>query len=128
MERVAADRSRPVLIVEDDDEVRDVLIVACELHGYPAVGVPSADAAMERLRAGLRPCLIVLDLVMPNRSGWEFREDQLADPALASIPTVAMSAAIQGDSIRETLQVEALLPKPVDMDRLLALIARHCAS
>lgn len=118
---------RPVLIVEDDDELRDVLIVACELNGRPAVGCASADEALAKLRGGLRPCLIVFDLVMPNKSGWEFRAEQLADPELAAIPSVATSAAVQGDTMRETLQVEALLPKPIDMDRLLALIERHCA-
>jgi two-component system, chemotaxis family, chemotaxis protein CheY len=118
---------RPVLIVEDDDELRDVLIVACEMNGHAAIGCASADEALAQLRGGLRPCLIVFDLVMPNKSGWEFRAEQLADSELAAIPSVATSAAVQGDTMRETLQVEALLPKPIDMDRLLALIERHCA-
>jgi CheY-like chemotaxis protein len=123
----APDASHPVLIIEDDDELRDVLIVACELHGRRAIGVPGADEALDRLRSGLRPGLIVFDLVMPHKSGWEFRAEQLADPALAGIPSVAISAAVQGDSMRETLQVEALLPKPIDMDVLLALVARYCS-
>jgi CheY-like chemotaxis protein len=118
--------TRPVLIIEDEAELRDVLIVACELHGRTAIGVGGADEALERLRAGLRPGLIVFDLVMPKKSGWEFRAEQLADPELASIPSIAMSAAVQGDSMRATLQVEALLPKPIDMDVLLALVARYC--
>ena len=118
--------TRPVLIIEDEAELRDVLIVACELHGRTAIGVGGADEALDRLRSGLRPGLIVFDLVMPNKSGWEFRAEQLADPELASIPSIAMSAAVQGDSMRATLQVEALLPKPIDMDVLLALVARYC--
>jgi two-component system response regulator MprA len=68
----------------------------------------------------------VFDLVMPNKSGWEFRAEQLADPELAKIPSVAISAAVQGDSMRATLQVEALLPKPLDLAVLLALVARYC--
>ena len=126
MTALGSDASRPVLIVEDDDELRDVLIVACELQGCTAIGVSGADEALDRLRGGLRPGLIVFDLVMPNKSGWEFRAEQLADPALAAIPSVAMSAAVRGASLRATLQVEALLPKPIDMDVLLELVARYC--
>ena len=122
------EHTHPVLIIEDEDELRDVLLVACELHGRTAIGVSGADEALDRLRGGLRPCLIVFDLVMPNKSGWEFRAEQLADPELAVIPSVAISAAVQGDSMRATLQVEALLPKPIDMDVLLALVARHAGS
>ena len=120
------EHNHPVLIIEDEDELRDVLLVACELHGRTAIGVSGADEALDRLRGGLRPCLIVFDLVMPNKSGWEFRAEQLADPELAAIPSIAISAAVQGDSMRATLQVEALLPKPIDMDVLLALVARYC--
>ena len=115
----------PILIVEDEAELRDVLIVACELQGRAAIGVPSADEALARLRGGLRPALILFDLIMPDKSGWEFRAEQLADPELAEIPSIAMSAAVRGESVRATLQVEALLPKPIDMDVLLALVARY---
>ena len=118
--------SRPVLIVDDDGELRDVLLVLCELRGRAAVAVPSAEEAMTRMRDGLRPSLIVFDLVMPGKGGWEFRAEQLADPSLADIPAVAMSAAVRGESIQKMLQVEALLPKPLDVDRLLELIERHC--
>src|SRR5262245_60474560 len=117
---------RPVLIVDDDGELRDVLLVLCELRGRPALAVPSAEAAMASMREGLRPSLIVFDLVMPGKGGWEFRAEQLADPELADIPAVAMSAAVHGESIKKMLKVEALLPKPLDVDRLLELIERHC--
>ena len=70
---------------------------------------------------------MVLDLLMPGKAGLEFRAEQLADPQLAGIPAVAMSAAVQGSSVLEMLQISDFLPKPLDVDRLLACIERHCA-
>ena len=118
--------THPILIVDDDGELRDVLLVLCELRGRRALAVPTAEEALARLRDGLRPSLIVFDLVMPGKGGWEFRAEQLADPALAGIPAVAISAAVRGDSIKKMLQVDALLSKPLDVDLLIELIDRYC--
>src|SRR5262245_42884889 len=63
MTAIDPEGSAPVLIIEDEDELRDVLLVACELHGRRAIGVAGADEALDRLRGGLRPGLIVFDLV-----------------------------------------------------------------
>jgi CheY-like chemotaxis protein len=120
------DDAHPVLIIEDDDDLRDVLVTACELNGYPAVGVANAFTAMDRLRAGLRPSLIVFDLLLPQKTGWEFRAEQLEDPDLRDIPAVAMSAAVQGARMAEQLRVEMLIPKPVDVDMLLGFVQRYC--
>jgi CheY-like chemotaxis protein len=117
--------ARSILIVDDDRELRDVLLVLCELRGRQAVAVPTAEEALARMRGGLRPALIVFDLVMPGKGGWEFRAEQLADPKLADIPAVAISAAVRGDSIKKMLQVDAILPKPLDIDQLLVLIERY---
>jgi CheY-like chemotaxis protein len=118
----------PVLVVEDGDDLRDALVVLIELHGHAATAASNGAEALALLRDGLRPCLIVLDLVMPGNSGWEFRVEQLAVPELAAIPTVAISAALQGESVRKSLGVDAFLTKPVDFDALLGFIERLCAS
>ncbi len=117
---------RPILLVEDDTELRDVLTVLLELNGYDVVGAADGIEALALLRSGLRPGLIVFDLMMPNKPGWEFRAEQLADPELATIPTVAVSAAVRGDNLKRALQVETFLAKPLDVDELLTLAARHC--
>jgi len=115
-----------ILLVEDDDELRDVLVVLFEMNGWEVVAAANGDDALGHLREGLRPCMIVFDLVMPGKGGWEFRAAQLADPALAPIPAVAISAAVQGPTMQRVLQVEDFLPKPIDVDRLLACVERHC--
>jgi CheY-like chemotaxis protein len=123
---IVTDEPPSVLVVDDDDELRDVLIALLEVNGYRAVGAGDGAEALALLRDGARPSLIVFDLMMPRKTGLEFRAEQLGDPALAGIPAVAMSAAVQGESMRKALQVDELLTKPLDVDALLALVARHC--
>jgi CheY-like chemotaxis protein len=118
--------ANPILLVEDDVELRDVLIVLFELNGYAVVGAQDGVEALTLMRNGLKPSLIIFDLMMPNKPGWEFRAEQLADPELAGIPTVAVSAAVRGEGLQRALQVDTFLAKPLDVDKLLAIAAMHC--
>jgi len=69
--------------------------------------------------------VILLDLMMPVMDGWEFRRKQQADPALASVPVIVLSAL---DLARAgNLDATAFLKKPLDFDHLLALVREHCA-
>ncbi len=99
----------PVLVVEDDPDVREVMIAIVEREGHRAVPARSGAEALQFLRNGLNPCLILLDLMAPVKNGWEFRAEQNADPHLASIPTIVVSA-----------------PKPIDLDQLTKLLKTHC--
>jgi two-component system response regulator MprA len=121
--------SKPILIVEDDSDLRDALeylLVAC---GYAVVAAADGDEALRRLRDGLEPCVILLDLLMPKKNGFQFRTEQLETPALAKIPTIAYSGIYTGSSLREKaamLGIETVLEKPVDYDHLLDVIERYC--
>jgi len=114
----------PVLVVEDDPDVREVMIAVVESEGHTAVPAENGDQALQLLRNGLHPCLILLDLMMPVKSGWEFRAEQNADPHLAAIPTIIVSAA--GKEAMRDLNPEGALPKPVDFDKLSKLLKTHC--
>ena len=104
-----------ILIVDDEPDISFLLTLALEDAGYTVASVANGQAALERLRASTeRPCLILLDLMMPPLNGWEFRAQQLADPVLASIPVVVLSAARPSDERAELLQAVAVLKKPVD--------------
>src|SRR5580765_7790969 len=81
-----------ILLVEDDFDMRDALIPILEYAGHHVVGAANGREALEQLRAGPKPSLILLDLMMPVMNGTEFRAEQLRDPALASIPVVVVSA------------------------------------
>jgi CheY-like chemotaxis protein len=112
-----------VLVIEDNDVVRDSLVILLQAAGYSTTAARNGDHALALLHQGLEPCLILLDLMMPVKSGWEFRAEQLKDPALAHIPTAVLSSE---DAARNLRGIVASLPKPIDVDQLLAVVQRHC--
>ena len=114
---------RKVYIVEDDTELRRTLGEALEAQGYAVVSAANGAEALRALRTDeARPCLILLDLMMPVMNGYEFREHQRADPALAEIPVVVISA-----HERSGFEADEFLSKPIALRRLLAVVARFCA-
>src|SRR5438093_13616345 len=83
----------PVLVVEDNAEVRQALVALLEAEGYRVAEAGDGVSALRLLRQGdVHPCLIVLDLMMPRMSGWDFRAAQSSDRELASIPGGVLSA------------------------------------
>ena len=94
------------------------------LEGFVATAVANGREALEYLRRGDRPDIILLDLMMPVMDGWEFRRKQQSDPALATVPVVVLSALDH----RRAADVDAVafLKKPLDFDRLLELVRQHC--
>jgi CheY-like chemotaxis protein len=82
-----------VLIVEDDADIRESLVILLGSRGYTVVRVEDGAEAIHQLESGLDPCLIILDLMLPVMSGWEFRERQLKVTRWAKIPVVILSGA-----------------------------------
>ena len=115
---------RSILIVEDDLDVREALTQVLEFEGYAVAGVTNGQEALDRLRAGEHPSLILLDLMMPVMDGLQFRAEQMGDPSLAHIPVIVISADGKVDQKVASLGVAGYMKKPLDVDSLLALIAR----
>jgi two-component system response regulator MprA len=111
-----------VLIVEDDRDIRECIADALEVEGYSVALAGNGREALEKLRAGVRPELILLDLLMPVMSGWEFRHEQLADPLLSGIPVVVVSASVPGG-----LRPDRHLSKPFGVDELLEVVGDFAA-
>jgi CheY-like chemotaxis protein len=112
-----------VLVVEDDEDIRESLIDVLRDFGYESTGAVHGRDALDQLRdRSARPKVILLDLMMPVMDGREFRERQLAMPELADIPTVVISAFRDGERLVATLKPSAYLPKPIDLPRLLELV------
>jgi CheY-like chemotaxis protein len=119
--------SHSVLIVEDDEDVREAYAAFLEGAGYRVVEAADGHEALRQLRSPSRTfCLILLDLFMPNMNGWAFRTEQLRDPALATIPVVVISADPRTDQKAAQLGAIAHLQKPIDMDALVTLVDAHC--
>jgi CheY-like chemotaxis protein len=115
-----------ILIVDDDADIREALVDVLTDHGYPAQAVSHGAAALAVLQAGMRPCLILLDLMMPVMDGVTFRQHQLADPDLKQLPVVVISAGNDLSVHAGALGAVESLRKPLDLDKLLEAVARHC--
>jgi CheY-like chemotaxis protein len=115
-----------VLVVEDDEDVRDAMTGILESKGYTVCSAQHGADALEHLRSGITPCIILLDLMMPVMDGWTFHDETQKDPLLAAIPTVILSAVSQRDPRNHSVRAVEHIPKPVDVTRLIAAIERHC--
>jgi CheY-like chemotaxis protein len=104
-----------VMVVEDDALIREMVIQVLAGEGFRAVAASNGAEALQVLREEyVHPSLILLDLMMPVMDGWQFRAEQLKDPALAAIPVVVMSASGEDDPpaaarVRKPFKIEALL-------------------
>jgi CheY-like chemotaxis protein len=118
-----------VLVVEDDYGTRESFLELARLYDLDATGAANGRQALTKLRQGLRPCLIILDLTMPEMDGLEFREAQLADPAFAEIPVAVMSGGgLAAEEEARKLGLVHYLRKPIEIDTLLRLFADNCGA
>ena len=120
--------SHEILIVEDDSALREALAQVLSDEGYDLLSARDGLEAVNCLKNGNRPDVILLDLSMPVVNGWEFRMFQKRDPELARIPVVIITAGGYSREEVAWLEPSALIPKPVDLDVLLSVIRRFCAA
>jgi len=114
----------PILIVEDDPDLREMMAQLLLLEGVNAHAVANGREALDYLKEKDPPELILLDLMMPVMDGWEFRREQQRDPRLQGVPVIVLSAL---DPTRVgDLGELAFLKKPLDFDRLLDLVRKYC--
>ncbi len=114
-----------ILVVEDDPDMLETFLQVLEVAGYTVDGAIHGRDALEKLRTEPRPCVIVLDLMMPVMTGWELHEAMGADPALAAIPVIFVSAAGAPPETGSPRPI-AYLRKPVELPALLEAIRRFC--
>ena len=117
----------PVLVIEDHDDTRAMVAALLTAEGFTVVTAENGQRGLEQLME-VRPCLILLDLMMPIMTGWEFRRAQLslADSKLAAVPVLLLTAVPEAERVAEQLDAVDLIPKPVDFDQLIDCVRRHC--
>lgn len=116
---------RLILVVEDDDDVRQSVGNALEDEGYRVDSAANGLEALNRLRhRGLRPDLILLDLTMPVMDGWAFRVEQLKDADLAAIPVIVFTAHGIPREVAQQLNAAGFIAKPVRLEALLSAVER----
>lgn len=117
-------RSHTVLVVDDDPDIREMLTMILAAEGYSAIPAANGQEALARL-AEETPCLILLDLMMPEMDGWAFRATQAEGPT-RSIPLVVLSGGVDVEERARELGADRFLRKPVELQGLLEVVRRYC--
>lgn len=113
---------KTILIVDDEPDLRDALAQILRDEGYHTETAATGLEALDKLRWGLRPMVVLLDMQMRVMTGWDFRKEQQREPALAAIPVVAMTA---GHWKKQDLSdFAARIDKPIDIDRLRSVLGQ----
>jgi CheY-like chemotaxis protein len=116
----------PILVVEDDDELRDALSDMLAAHGYRLHTAADGQEALRLLtRKTIRPALIILDVMMPVMDGLTLLDKLGEDPSLATIPVVVLSAQSQHGTAFPT-SVVGVLGKPLELPELLEVVRVAC--
>ena len=113
-----------VLLVEDDPDLREVVIEILSLEGFESAIAVDGQEALEYLQAGYRPRLILLDLMLPRMDGEQVGRAIERDPKLRSIPVVVFSARRDVAEVARRLAVP-YLQKPFEVSNLVAAVKRY---
>jgi CheY-like chemotaxis protein len=115
----------PVLVVEDDASILDVVRSALEAEGYDVCTATNGKEGLDRI-AQCTPSLVLLDMRMPILDGWQFARE--LKRRSIEVPVVVMTAAQNARRWAEEIEADAYLAKPFDLDDLLDTVARHRAA
>jgi CheY-like chemotaxis protein len=116
---------RPVLVVDDEADARGVLAMLLEMEGYAVCTARDGVEALEVLSSEPKPCLVLLDLMMPRLDGWGVVRRMRDVPELAGVPVVLLSGVADLEGNAAGLGVAAAMTKPVDVDRLLETVQEY---
>ena len=112
-----------VLLIEDDEELRELMRDALELNGYSVVAAIDGQDALERLSSVDDVCLVLLDLLMPRMNGWEFYAATRQRDELVDVPVIVHSSVAR-DAPEGVTRV---LEKPLQLELLLSTVREFCA-
>ena len=113
-----------ILIVDDDHDIRDILGMVLAAEGYEVGTAVDGAAALDQLRAGARPSMILLDMMMPRLDGEGFLKAMRSNPDTADIPVVVLTGHPAARRIAAALGAAGCLAKPVELVELLRAIHR----
>ena len=113
-----------VLVVEDDEDIRTAMVDILESEGYTTESATNGQEALELLHKIHKPCLVLLDMMMPIMNGREFLDKIMEDTYLAPIPVLVVSAVADK---ADTEGAVGFLKKPVDIDMVMKMVKRYCS-
>ncbi len=112
-----------VLVIDDDPNAADLMIRGLGKEGFEVVHAPNGEEGL-RLARELKPDVITLDVLMPGMDGWAVLKSLKSDDAVAHIPVI-MITMVDDQEMGHALGAADFLPKPIDRDRLAALLRRY---
>ena len=115
-----------VLVVDDDPSMRTLYKRSLTSAGFDVVVADGGPDGLQRLRDDDSIRLVLLDLNMPDMDGWDFREEQCADPKLKSVPTVIVTGEPLARIVQAELHAAEYLLKPVGRDHLISVVSEYC--
>jgi CheY-like chemotaxis protein len=116
---------KTILVVDDDFDVRDSLSEILHDEGFAVATAADGFEALDYLRSHQPPVLILLDWMMPRCDGARFRQAQQADPQLANVPVVLLTADTRAQDKAGPLGLSGFLSKPVKLQRLLEVLSKY---
>ena len=117
---------RTILVIEDEKDIRDSIAQLLSMEGYSVRTATNGKEGLEALRQLPTPHLVLLDLMMPIKNGYEYNLEHRQDAAYSTVPIVVMSADGHLEQKKAKLDAQAYLTKPLDIDNLLETIQRFC--
>lgn len=120
---LSAEASKNILVVEDDQSIREAMQLYLEMEGYQVQTAADGRQALDLLGNKLAPCLILLDLMMPIMDGYEFLKARKENTSISSIPVVVVSAFLDNAI---DVDAQGFVSKPIDFDVLLKYIRQYC--
>jgi CheY-like chemotaxis protein len=123
------EKAAHILVVEDDPDIRESVVEILEDEGHRVSSAGDGREALELLKSvSPAPDLILLDLMMPVMSGYQFREEQLKLPAFADIPVLVVTADVNARAKVDSLQAAGFVQKPLKIQPLLDLVGQLLAA
>jgi CheY-like chemotaxis protein len=116
------DHFASVLVVDDDDEIRDAICGVLEAEGFTTMVAENGEIALRKMDKGRRPCVVLLDLMMPVMSGWDFMREVAGKKDLDDLPVVVVSAYTE----QHATGAKRTLKKPLDVKQLLGAVREFC--
>jgi CheY-like chemotaxis protein len=104
-----------ILLIEDHSEVREGLDLVLQREGYTVETAANGREALAKLFAGSRPCIILMDLMLPVMTGYEFRQEQMSYAEFRDIPLIVYSGVTDVRENASHLQASAYAEKPIEM-------------
>ena len=114
----------PILVVDDDEDIREVMAMALSAVGHDVATAADGLEALQLVNGGLRPALVLLDMMMPRMDGEGFLVSVRRTPAIADIPVVVLSGHRAARQKADDLRADGCLVKPIELDELLGAVNR----